>query len=118
MRVVVVGVCASGKTTLVKHLREHGVDAHNVAQEHSGIRRLWSKKNPDLVIMLDAALPTLQKRRSFAWGEERLIAQRERLQDAKIHANLYLPTDNLNRDEVLQTVMDFIRRQEHEQHYA
>ena len=35
MKIAIVGVCASGKTTLVAGLREAGYDAYNVAQEHS-----------------------------------------------------------------------------------
>ena len=37
MRIAIVGICASGKTTLVRGLREAGYDAYNVAQEHSCI---------------------------------------------------------------------------------
>ena len=44
MRVVVAGVCVSGKTTLVKSLRELGID-DNVAQEHSIVKKLWNHKN-------------------------------------------------------------------------
>ena len=40
MLIVVAGVCASGKTTLVKSLQNLGIDAHNVAQEHSSIKTL------------------------------------------------------------------------------
>ncbi len=32
MRIAIVGVCASGKTNLVKGLRTAGFDAYNVAQ--------------------------------------------------------------------------------------
>ena len=34
MTVAVVGVCAYGKTTLVKGLQARGFAAYNVAQEH------------------------------------------------------------------------------------
>ena len=53
MIVVVVGVCGSGKTTLVKNLQKNGIDAYNVAQEHSCIKQLWKHKKPDKVIMLE-----------------------------------------------------------------
>jgi adenylate kinase len=110
MLVAVVGVCASGKTTLVKRLQELGVDAYNVAQEHSGIKRLWQKKQPDVLVMLDATLPAIQKRRAVSWGEDRLVAQRERLLDAKQHADLFIQTDSLSQEAVAQTVVDYIRR--------
>ena len=108
MRIVVVGPCASGKTTLVTRLRELGLDAHNVAQEHSGVRGLWRRKNPDVVVMLEATLPVIRQRRTVPWGEERLIVQRERLADARAHADLFIQTDELTREEVVQRVLDFI----------
>ena len=52
VKVAIVGVCASGKTTLVRGLREAGIDAYNVAQEHSCIHRFWQKHAPDLLIMI------------------------------------------------------------------
>ncbi|MDT8901016.1 hypothetical protein [Anaeroselena agilis] len=108
MRIVVVGPCASGKTTLVNRLQELGFDAHNVAQEHSGIKSLWRKKNPDVVVMLDASLPVIRRRRAVPWGEERLAAQRERLRDAREHATLHIQTDPLSREEVVGRVLDHI----------
>ncbi|HWQ62482.1 MAG TPA: hypothetical protein VN521_09240 [Negativicutes bacterium] len=108
MRIVVVGPCASGKTTLVTRLQELGLDAHNVAQEHSGIRTLWRKKRPDVLVMLEATLPVIRRRRSVPWGEERLTAQRERLKDAREHADLFIQTDPLTREEVAERVVQFI----------
>ncbi|EAX46762.1 conserved hypothetical protein [Thermosinus carboxydivorans Nor1] len=112
MRVVVVGVCASGKTTLVNRLRSLGIEAYNVAQEHSGIKKLWQKKHPDILVMLDATLDTIRRRRSVPWGEERLAVQRERLRDARANADLFIPTDNLTKEEVAQLVLSHIRRQQ------
>lgn len=109
MRIIVVGVCASGKTTLVTQLKDWGFDAHNVAQEHSGIKTLWKRKEPDVVIMLDATLDSIRKRRNVPWGEERLIVQRERLQNVRQHADLFLPTDSLTKEEVAQKVVAFVR---------
>ncbi len=108
MRIVVVGPCASGKTTLVGRLQALGLDAHNVAQEHSGIKKLWRKKQPDVVVMLEASLPVIRRRRSVPWGEERLAVQRERLQDAREHADLFIQTDPLTKEEVAARVLDFI----------
>lgn len=108
MRVVVVGVCASGKTTLVNRLRKLGIDAHNVAQEHSGIKTLWRKKEPHVLVMLDATLATIRKRRNVPWGEERLISQRERLVDARSHAQLFIQTDSIGKEDVVQQVLSYI----------
>ena len=109
MRIAVVGVCASGKTTLVQGLKDAGFDAYNVAQEHSCIRAFWNKHHPDILVMIDATLPAIKKRRRVSWTEERLVAQHERLRDAREHADLYLQTDDLSAAEVLETVVAFLR---------
>ncbi|BEU87742.1 hypothetical protein TAMA11512_12060 [Selenomonas sp. TAMA-11512] len=110
MRVAVVGVCASGKTTLVKGLQEAGVDAYNVAQEHSCIHDFWNKRKPDILVMIDATLPAIKKRRRVFWTEERLVVQHERLKDAKAHADLYIQTDAYSAQEVLEQVLAFLRK--------
>jgi deoxyadenosine/deoxycytidine kinase len=108
MRIAVVGVCASGKTTLVKGLKDAGYDAYNVAQEHSGIHNFWNKHHPDILVMIDATLPAIKKRRLVYWDQERLDVQHNRLADAKAHANLFIQTDAYNADEVREQVIDYI----------
>ena len=110
MRIIVAGVCVAGKTTLVTRLKELGYDAHTVAQEHSYVQTLWRRKSPDIVVLLDATLDSIRKRRNIGWGEDRLIMQRERLRDVHKHADLYLSTDALSKEEVAQQVVNFIRR--------
>lgn len=112
MRVVVAGVCGSGKTTLVKSLRELGIEAYNVAQEHSVIKNLWNHREPDILVVLDAQLPAIRQRRMVSWGEERLTVQRARLVDACQHADLYIHTDELSKDEIVKSVLQRIRRDE------
>ena len=109
MRVVVVGPCASGKTTLVAALRQQGFDAYNIAQEHSGIRRLWEKRQPDVVIMLDVTMTAVHKRREVYWGEERLLLQRERLKEARSNAHLYIQTDRLQMEDVLTIAVTYLK---------
>lgn len=109
MKVVIVGICASGKSTLAKGLRTKGYEAYNVAQEHSCVKRLWSKRSPDKMIMLDAKLETVRQRRSRpSWTQKRVDLQHERLSDAKANADLYLPTDELTIEEVLEKAENFL----------
>ncbi|MCR5559509.1 hypothetical protein [Schwartzia sp. (in: firmicutes)] len=108
MRIAIVGVCASGKTTLVKGLKDAGYDAYNVAQEHSGIHNFWNKHHPDVLIMIDATLPAIKKRRLVFWDQERLDVQHKRLSDAKAHANLFIQTDAYTADEVREQVIDYV----------
>lgn len=110
MLIAVVGVCTSGKSTLVKGLREAGYDAYNVAQEHSCVKAFWNRRRPDLLVLLDVSLAAAKKRRAVTWDESRLQVQRERLADARAHADLCIFTDPLSQAEVLQTVIRFIGR--------
>ena len=114
MKIAIVGVCASGKTTLVAGLREAGYDAYNVAQEHSCVHNFWAKKNPDLLVMIDATLPAIHKRRLVYWGEDRLVTQHKRLAYAKAHADLYIQTDELDAEAVRQKVIEFIENYQRE----
>ena len=112
MRIAIVGICASGKTTLVRGLREAGYDAYNVAQEHSCVHDFWNKKHPDVLVMIDATLPTVKKRRVIYWGQDRIDTQHKRLADAKAHADLYIQTDDLDAAAVRQKVIDFLKTRE------
>ncbi|MDU2066221.1 MAG: hypothetical protein E6713_15505 [Sporomusaceae bacterium] len=109
MRIAVTGVCASGKTTLVNSLRNHAVEAYNIAQEHSNIQTLWQKKNPDILVMLDATLPSIRRRRKVAWGQERLIVQKQRLAHARQHVDLFIQTDALTKEGVAKLVLIFLQ---------
>lgn len=110
--VAVVGNCASGKTTLVKNLNSRGFNAINVPQEHSEIRRLWRHKKPELLVLLSCTFETAKKRRpNFAWTEKQLEIQRHRLRFAYEECDLYMPTDLLSKEEVVERVIDLIQNQ-------
>lgn len=110
MIVVVVGVCGSGKTTLVKNLQKNSIDAYNVAQEHSCIKQLWKHKKPDKVIMLDASYDVIQQRRGVLWGKETLKEQHQRLQDALNNSDLLIKTDDLTIAEVADIALKFLQQ--------
>ncbi len=107
MRIAIVGICASGKTTLVRGLREAGYDAYNVAQEHSCIHDFWNKHH-----MIDATLAAVHKRRVVYWGQDRIDMQHERLADARKHADLYIQTDHLDAEAVKNKVINFLKTKE------
>jgi len=110
MRIVIVGPCAAGKTVLEKRLRALGYDARSCAQEHSYIPKMWRLfSKPDVLIYLDADLPTIAQRRRINFGESYLKVLRRRLHDARTHCDLYLATDGLSEEEVMERVLDFLR---------
>ena len=109
MKIVIVGPCASGTTTLAESLRRAGYDAHPCAQEHSYVPDMWRMSRPDVLIYLDATMETIRRRREVNWGEERLAAERERLAHAREHCDLYLATDDLTREAVFERVEAFLK---------
>jgi deoxyadenosine/deoxycytidine kinase len=107
-----VGVCASGKSTLVAGLRAHGLNARQVLQEHSYVPYMWRRiTNPDLLIYLDCSIDTTRARRhdrNFeAWILER---ERLRLQHAREHCDLYIATDHLTPSEILAQALAFLKQ--------
>ena len=110
--VVVVGFCASGKTTLVDALTERGVDARAVAQEHSIVRDLWNHSEPDVVIFLDVDIEHIRERRGNPdWPEWIYELQRERLAAARERADLVVDTSALTADELVDAVIRHLRLQ-------
>jgi cytidylate kinase len=102
MKIVIVGPCASGTSTLANRLRAAGYDAHPSAQEHSYVPDMWRMTAPDLLVYLDASMETIRRRRDVSWDEQHLARERARLEHARQHCDLYLPTDNLTVEEVFQ----------------
>ena len=92
LSIVVVGPCASGKTTLVNELGKAGIRARVCGQEHSSVRNLWAKMQPDLLVVLDIDLATLRQRRSPHWPETIYQTQRQRLRGAFDAADLVIDT--------------------------
>lgn len=109
-KVVVVGPCASGKTTLVFNLRAAGVDAHVSGQEHSAIRNLWHRLNPDVLVALDVDLETLRRRRHPAWPETLYAVQHERLAEAFDAAHVRIDTGRVSERDVLDEVLRAVAR--------
>lgn len=108
-KVVIVGPCASGKTTLARLLRERGVNAYVCGQEHSIVRDLWRRQNPDVVIALDVDLETVRARRGDDWSAAIFEEQRRRLQDAMHAADLIIDTARVGREDAADLVLELLR---------
>ena len=111
-RIVVVGPCASGKSTLVAALRELGYDAHVSGQEHSEIGSLWQRSRPDVLIALDADIDAVRARRGWSWPEWLHDLQVRRLRLAWNAADVRLDTSALNPEGVAHLVLTYLRRTE------
>jgi GTPase SAR1 family protein len=111
MEVVVVGPCGSGKSTLVRRLIAHGYDARVVAQEHSAAPELWRHAgDPAALIVLEAELDTINRRRGGDFPPWLLARQHERLASARAHATLVLQTDHVTPEEVAAKVIATLHR--------
>ena len=105
-RISVVGVCSSGKTTLVNGLRAQGYDARHCGQEHSYVPYMWQYiSRPEVLIYLDASAEAVHVRRGSANTLTDLEEQRQRLVHAREHCQIYVHTDALDEEEVLLSVV-------------
>lgn len=104
-RVVVVGPCGAGKSTVVEQLRRWGYDAFTVSQEHSIVPDLWRRRAPDALIYLHVEYPVLQARRGAAWPHALYERQMERLEDARRHATLVIDTGAAGINETMARVV-------------
>ena len=109
----VVGISASGKSTLVKRLRRLGYDARPISQEHSNVADLWQQfDKPALLIYLDADLATQRQRRpDVSWDESWLRQEQERLRHAWEHANLKINTATLAPSVVGKIALTFLAQE-------
>ncbi len=105
----IVGPCAAGKSTLLQNLAAHGIHSRHIAQEHSYVPDMWQRiTHPDLLIFLDVSYPLSVVRGRLTWTQEEYAEQQRRLSHARQHADLYLETDPLTPEEVVQTVLNFL----------
>src|SRR5215218_3107446 len=111
-KVVVVGPCAAGKSTLVTALRELGYDAHVSVQEHSEIATLWQHSQPDVLIALEVDIGAVRDRRGGSWPEWLHDLQVRRLAAASRAANLAIDTSGLSPQTVVDHVVAYLQRPE------
>jgi len=106
--IVVVGPCASGKSTVVDALRNLGYNAYVSAQEHSEIASLWRHLEPDILIALEADIAAVHARRGRDWPEWLHDVQVERLSQATAAADLLIDTSGLAAPAVIEAVVRFL----------
>ncbi len=114
-KIVVVGVCSSGKSTLVKQLREKGYRVRVCAQEHSYVAHLWQLSNPDLLVYLDASLHTIRGRGRTRWRQSMLDEEHRRLSHAREHCQVYVHTDGISPQDVTARVVTFLNNHQPEE---
>lgn len=106
----IVGVSASGKSTLVATLRSLGYNARPVSQEHSDVAELWKQFGfPRILIFLDNDLEGQRSRRpDVKWDAASLLVEQDRLRSARAQADLRIHTAALTVDQVSRMVVAFL----------
>jgi len=106
----VVGVSASGKSTLVTALRELGYNARPVSQEHSDVVELWKQFGfPRVLIFLDNDLDGQRSRRpDVEWDDANLASEHGRLRSARDNADLRINTATLTAAQVRDLVVAYL----------
>jgi hypothetical protein len=106
----VVGVSASGKSTLVAGLRNAGYDAYPVSQEHSNVADLWKQFGiPRVLIYLDVSLDAQKERRpDVTWDATNRTTEIERLAHARDHADLQIDTSHNSAEQVRRIVLAYL----------
>ena len=107
--IVIVGTCASGKSTLADNLRTLGYEAQVVAQEHSDISQLWARSAPTVVIALESSLETIRARRGARWSSAVYERQRRRLAPAMGAAAVVIDTGTTSPMATLAAAASAIR---------
>ncbi|OGN91452.1 MAG: hypothetical protein A2Y88_06125 [Chloroflexi bacterium RBG_13_48_10] len=109
MVIGVVGPCGAGKSSLVAGLKAKGIVVRHIAQEHSYVPDMWKRlTNPDILIYLDVTYENTIIRRNLDWSYTEYAEQLHRLRHARQHADLFLDTNPLTFDEVVNTALKFI----------
>ena len=108
----VVGISASGKSTLVQALRRRGYHARPVSQEHSNVGDLWKQFGlPKILVYLDVRLDIQRQRRpDVEWSEKAHFDEIEKLKQALENADLRIDTSGLPPAKVLQVALAFLRQ--------
>jgi len=117
--IAVVGPCASGKSSLVRALKTLGYNAREVGQEHSHVADMWQRfTNPDILVFIDVCWQIALERRPCDAGAEWWDELARRLRHARQHADIYVCTDNLTPDQVVDLVVKQINGYVDIQHYG
>ncbi len=103
--IVIVGVCAAGKSTLAERLRGTGLRARTIAQEHSCIPGLWRQAGAAVTVYLHASFPAVTERRTSLMNQHMYDAQLARLAQARAGASVQVDTTHLTADQVYTRVL-------------
>ena len=110
MLIGLVGPCAAGKSTISAMLKARGYKVRHIAQEHSYVKDMWLRiTNPDLLVYLDVSYTNTLIRRNLTWTQREYEIELDRLTNARENAQLYIDTNNLTPEQVLELILKYIQ---------
>jgi len=110
LRIAIVGPCGSGKTTLADGLTARHFHVREITQEHSYVPSMWKLiSRPHILIYLDASFETCNQRKQLDWDLGDHAEQIRRLAHARRHCDIYLATDDLTPEEIIQSVLHSLK---------
>jgi len=111
LRIVIVGPCGAGKSSLADGLAARSFHARQITQEHSYVPNMWQLlSKPDILIYLDASFESCDQRKRLDWSPKDHAEQNRRLAHARQHCDIYLLTDALTLEQILQSVLQSLHR--------
>jgi shikimate kinase len=115
LKIALVGPCASGKSTLAKHLKAAGYNVRQPTQEHSHVPFMWRHLHvPDVLIYLDVDYAAYLRRRPHQdHGATYHEEQHRRLAHAREHCDLYVDTSEISAETVRSEVFAFLTALDH-----
>ena len=103
----IVGVCASGKSTLINGLSRLGYSCRHIAQEHSYVQNMWKRvTNPDILIYLETSYSSTIRRKNLNWTENEYNEQIQRLSNAKAEAQIIINTDLFTPEKLIEYTVE------------
>jgi hypothetical protein len=86
-----------------------GISARHIAQEHSYVPDMWLRlTHPKFLVYLHVSYPMSKRRRKLDWSESDYLEQLNRLAHARENATLYIDTDPLAPQDVLDVVVNHL----------
>lgn len=74
------------------------------------MQTMWQKiTNPDVLIFLHASFPVSTQRRKLNWQKSDHDEQERRLSHARRHAKLWIDTDLLTPEQVLEKALHYLK---------
>lgn len=91
---------------MISGLDAMGISTRHIAQEHSYVQDMWLRlTHPKFLVYLHVSYAVSKLRRKLDWSESDYLAQINRLAHARKNATLFIDTDPLDPQDVLNAVV-------------